>query len=136
MQSHLVEAFDRLEGAKEDATADVRQFRGDIEHEMIAIGEINVGVAPAEKHRPIARSLSAKMMRSGIARGISFGFDDAAGESAGGEFADHDLADKEAGEGHGADGQLRSAKTANQEARRIVTHAEQRLSLEAAQIKS
>ena len=45
VKSHLVEAFERLESAQENAASDVGEFRGDIEHEMIAIGEVDVSVA-------------------------------------------------------------------------------------------
>lgn len=45
VESHLVEAFERLESAQENAASDVGEFRGDIEHEMIAIGEVDVSVA-------------------------------------------------------------------------------------------
>ncbi len=120
----MVEAFERLKRAEQDAAADVRRFRGDIEHEMIAVGEVDVGMAAAEKHGAIARGWSAKVMRGGIARGIGFGFDDAAGESAGGELADYYFADEEAGEVDGAGGQLAAAEAANQDARSAVVHGE------------
>jgi hypothetical protein len=133
---HLLEAFERFERADEDAASDVREFRGDIEHEMIAVGEVHVSVATAEKHRTIARCGTSIVVGRGIARGIRFGLDDAAGEPAVGEFADYDFADEEACERHGAGGKLRAPEAANPGAGSVVIHRHLRLSLVVAESKS
>jgi hypothetical protein len=109
----LVYAFERLKRADQHPASHVRELRGDIEHEMIAVGEVDVSVTAAEKHGAVARGGSPKMMGGGIARRIGFGFDDAAHQPATGEFANHDLADEEAGEGDCIRRQLRAAEASN-----------------------
>jgi hypothetical protein len=133
---HLVYAFERLKRTDQHPASNVQGFRGDIEHEMIAVGEVDVGVAAAEKHRAIARGGPSKMMGGGIARRIGFGFDDAADKLAGWEFANHHLADEETGEGDGPSGQLGAAEASNQDASSAAIHNGLRLSLDAAKIKS
>jgi hypothetical protein len=103
---------------------------------MIAVGEVDVRMAPAQEHGAIPRRGPTKMMSGRIARRISFGFDDAADEPAGGEFSHHDLADKEASEGHRPGRQLGPAEAANQDAGSATLHNALRLSLDVAQIKS
>jgi hypothetical protein len=132
----LVYAFERLKRTDQDPASNVRGFRGDIEHEMIAVGEVDVGVAAAEKHGASARGGPPKMMGGGIAWRIGFGFDDAADKPAGGEFANHDLADEKAGQGDCADRQLRTAEASNQDASSAAIHDGLRLSLDAPEIKS
>jgi len=110
MKLHLRNAIDGFEGADEDSAADVGQFGADVEHEVIAVAEIYVRMATAEKHRAIAWSWSAKMMSGGVARRIGFGFDDAADKCGGGEFAHDELADEEARESDGIGGQLCAAQ--------------------------
>ena len=52
------------------------------------------------------------MVGGGIARGVSFGLDDAAGEPGAGEFPDYDFADEEAGQCQGVRWQLSAPETA------------------------
>ena len=63
---------------------------------MIAIAEIDVGMARAEKHRAVARCGPAKVVGSGIARRVGLSFDDAAAEVRTGEFADDNFTDEKA----------------------------------------
>jgi hypothetical protein len=98
---HLLDSFQWLEGADQDATTDSGSFRADVEHEVIAVAEIDIGVATAEKHRAIARSRAAKVVRSGIAWRVGFGFDDAAAKAGAGEFANDDFADQKASQRDG-----------------------------------
>src|ERR1700724_3513479 len=86
--SHLLDAVEGLERADQDTAADASDFRGDVEHEVVAVAEIDVGMAAAKKHGAIARRRSAKVMGGGVALRIGFGFHDAPPEQKAGEFAD------------------------------------------------
>src|SRR5260370_856039 len=65
---HLPDARERFERAEQDAAADSGDFRADVEHEMIAVVEIDVGVATAEKHGAIAGGGAPKGMSGGVGR--------------------------------------------------------------------
>jgi DUF177 domain-containing protein len=110
---HLFDAFKRFERTDEDATADSRDFCAHVEHEVVAVTEINVGVAAAQKHGAIARGWTAKVVRGGITSRVTFGLNDAPAETDAGEFADDDLADQEARQGDGIRGQFGAAKAAD-----------------------
>src|SRR5882724_11812840 len=110
MMLHLLNALEGLEGADQDAAANASNFRTDVEHKMIAIAEVDVGVAAAKKHGAIARCGSAEVMRGGVALRIGFGFHNAAAKPGAGKFADDDFADEEAGQGHGVRRQFGAAK--------------------------
>jgi len=107
---HLLDSFQGLEGADEDATADSGGLRADVEHEVIAVAEIDVGVATAEKHRAIARSRTAKVVRGGVARRVGLGLDDAAAKAGAGEFANDDFADQKTGQLDGVRGEFDAAE--------------------------
>jgi hypothetical protein len=81
---HLGDALEWFQGADQDAASDTDNFGADIEHEVIAIAEIDVGMAAAKKHSAIAGGGSAKVVRGGIALGVGFGLDDAAAEAGAG----------------------------------------------------
>ena len=49
MALHQVDAFERLDGAQEDAGTDARFFGRDVEHVGRAINEIYIGKSPAQK---------------------------------------------------------------------------------------
>jgi uncharacterized protein len=98
MPLHLGDALEGLEGANQNATADTGDFRANVEHKVVAVAEIDVGVAAAKKHGAVARGRSAKMVRGGIALRIGLGFDDATAKPAAGEFADDNFADEKAGQ--------------------------------------
>jgi hypothetical protein len=98
MMLHLRNALEGLEGSDEDATADSSDFRTDVQHEMVAVAEIDIGVAAAQKHRPIAGGRTAKMVGGGIALWIGFGFHDAPAESDAFEFPDNHSTDQKAGQ--------------------------------------
>ena len=90
---HLFDALQRFKRADEDPAANSGDFRTHVEHEVVPITEIDVGVAAAKKHGAIARSRTAEVVRGGIALRVGFGFHDAATEAEAGEFADDDFAD-------------------------------------------
>jgi hypothetical protein len=98
VELHPLNTFERFESADQDAAAYVWDFGADVQHEVIAIGEVDVRVSSAQKHRAIAGSWSAKVMCGGIARRVGFGLNDAAAKSAGGMFADNDFADQITGQ--------------------------------------
>lgn len=113
MMLHLLNALDGFQRADENATADSGGLSTNVEHKVIAIAEIDVGVATAEKHRAIARSWTAKVVRGGIALRVGLSFHDAAAKAQAGEFANDDFADQKAGQGHGVRGQFGAPKAAD-----------------------
>jgi hypothetical protein len=98
---HLRDALEGFEGPDEDAAADSGDFGADIEHEVVAVAEIDVGVAAAKKHGAIARGWTAEVVRGGIALRVGFGFDDATAKAGAGKLANDNFADKKAGQGDG-----------------------------------
>jgi len=110
---HLLDSLQRLQGADEYAAADSGGLRADVEHEVIAVAKIDVGVANAEKHGAIAQGGAAKVVGGGVARRVGFGFDNTAAKAHTGEFADNDFADEKAGQSHGVQGKFGTAEAAN-----------------------
>ena len=94
--AHDLEAIKWFERPDEYGRGDSSRLAHDVEHEVRAVVEKNVGMAGRKIHRANARSGAAEMMSGGIAGRIGFCFDDAAAETAGGEFADDDFSDEEA----------------------------------------
>ena len=115
---HELDAFKRFDGADEDRRRGFGGLAHDIEHEVGAIVEENVGMALGEIHRTDARSRSAEMMSSGIAGRIGFRFHDAAAEAARGEIVDDNFSDKEASEIESVRWKFGPAEAANSEFRR------------------
>jgi hypothetical protein len=105
----LLDAFKGLEGTDEEAAANSGCFRADIEHEVVTVAEIDVGMATAEKHGAIAWGGAAKVVRCGIARRVGLGFDNAPDKAGTGEFADDDFAEKEASQRHSRHGEFGTA---------------------------
>ena len=112
---HLRDALEGFEGADEDAAADSGDFGADIEHEVVAVAEIDVGVAAAKEHGAIARGRSAKVVRGGIARRVGLGFDDVAAKAGAGELANDNFADKKAGQGDRVHWQLGAAEATDRD---------------------
>ena len=108
---HLWNALKGLECPNENAAADSRNFGGDIEHEMVTVAEINVGVAAPKKHGAVAQGGSAKVMGGRIPLRVGFGLDDSADETRLGEVTHYKLTNKEAGQGYGVGRELGAAKT-------------------------
>jgi hypothetical protein len=115
---HQLDAIEGLKGPDENGRGDSRRLADDIEHEVRAIVEKNVGVAWTEIHRANARSRSAKMMSRGIARRIGFCLYDAAAQPARGKIVDNDFSDEEASELDGVRWKLGAAEAADYEFRR------------------
>ncbi len=110
---HLLDALQRLQGADEDAAADSRGLCADVEHEVIAVAKINVGVTNAETHGASALGRAAKVVGGGVARRVGLGFDNTAAKADAGEFADDDFADEKAGQSHGVQGKFGTAEATN-----------------------
>ena len=113
MLFHLRDTLKGLECADQDAAADADSFRADVEHEVIAIAEIDVGVASAKKHGAVARGGAAKMVSGGIALWIRLRFHDTAAKPGAGEFADDNFADEKAGQRDSVPRQLGAAEAAD-----------------------
>src|SRR5260370_31043510 len=106
-----MECLEGSEGSDTGPRAGGGDFRGDVQHEVIAVAEIDVGVAAAQKHGAVARSRSAKVMRGRVALRIGFRCHNAAAEPNAGEFTDNNFADQETGKRHGVRRQFGAAKT-------------------------
>ena len=104
VELHLGNAVKWLKSADQDAAADSWNFGADVEHEVVAIAEIDVSVAAAEEHGASAGGGAAKVVGGGVALGVGLGFDDAAAKTGSGKLADDDFADQEAGQGYGVGG--------------------------------
>jgi hypothetical protein len=117
MALHELKAFERFESADEDRRGGSHGLAHDIEHEVRAIVEKNVGVARREVHRTDARSWTAEMMPRGIAGRIGLRFHDAAAEASRGEIVDDNSSDKETSEIDGVRRKFSAAKAADREFR-------------------
>ena len=115
---HELDALKRFEGADEDRRGSSHGLAHDIEHEVRAIAEKNVGVAMSEIHRTNARSRATEVMSGGVAGRIGFRFHDAAAEAARGEIVDDDSPDEETSEHDGVRRKFSAAKAADSEFRR------------------
>jgi hypothetical protein len=114
---HQLDAIEGLERADENGRGDSSGLAHDIEHEVRAIVEKNVGVARREVHRTDARSRAAEVMSGGIAGRIGFRFHNAAAEASRGEIVDDDPSDKETSEIDGVRWKFSAAKAADREFR-------------------
>src|SRR5260221_9364410 len=80
-----------------NSPADSDRFCADVEHEVIAIAEIDVGVASAKKHGAIARGGAAKVVSGGIALRIRLPFPHTAAKAGVGELSGDHFFDEKAG---------------------------------------
>jgi len=92
---HELDALEWFESPDEDGRGDSGALAHDIEHEVRAVIEKNVGMTVGEIHRTNARSWAAKVMSGGIAGRIGFRFHDAPAETARGEIVDDNFSDEE-----------------------------------------
>ena len=74
---HLADPFQGLEGTDKDAAPCSSDFGTDIEHEVIAVAEVDVGVAATQKHGAVALGWPTKVVGGRIALRIGLGFDNA-----------------------------------------------------------
>src|SRR2546427_8149079 len=110
---HELDALEWFESPDEDCRCGSSRFAHDIEHEMRAVIEKNVGVAVGEIHRMNARSWAAKVMSGGIAGRIGFRFHDAPAETARGEIVDDNFSDEEVRQLDGISRKLSATETAD-----------------------
>ncbi len=112
---HEFNALNRLEGSDENCSGDSRGLAHDIQHEVRAIVEKNIGMAGREIHRTNARSWALEVVTRRVAGRIGFGFHDAAAEAAGGEIVDDGFSNEETGELDGVIWKLGTAEAADRE---------------------
>jgi hypothetical protein len=98
---HCADALQRFERADENAASDSGDLGGDVEHKVIAIAEVNVGVAATKKHGAIPRGRPTKVVGGRVALRIGLGFDDSAAQASAGEFTDDNFADQKSRQGDG-----------------------------------
>ena len=101
MKLHFLNAVEGFEGADENTTPDSRDFGAYIEHEVVAIAEIDVGMAAAKEHGSIAWGRTPKVVRGGIALRIGLRFHYSTAKADAWEVANDDLADEKPGQGDG-----------------------------------
>jgi hypothetical protein len=110
---HERDAFKRFDSTYEDSGSDAGRFADDIEHEMRAIVEENVGVARGKVHRANPWSWAAEVMSGRITGRIGFRFHDAAAQASSREIVDEGFSDEESCELNGIDRKFRPAETPN-----------------------
>ena len=110
---HKLDALERFERSDENGRGDSGALAHNIEHEVRAIIEKNIGVARGEIHRANTRSRSAKVMSGGIAGRIGFRFHDAPAETARGEIVDDNFSDEEVRQLDGISRKLSATETAD-----------------------
>ncbi len=110
---HEPDSIKRFEGADEDCGGGTGRLAYDVEHEVRAIVEKNVGMALGKVHRTNARSRAAEMMSGGIAGRIGFRFHDTAAEAARREIVDDDSSDEETSEPDGVSRKFGAAKASD-----------------------
>jgi len=98
MALHEFDAIEGFERADENRCGDSSGLTHDIQHEVRAVIEKNVGVAGSEIHRANARSRAPEMVPGRIAGRIRFRFHDAAAQPARRKIVDDDFSNKKAGE--------------------------------------
>src|ERR1700677_2256033 len=113
MALHPLDSFERLQAAQEDAFADALALTGNVEHVVIAVDEVHVGVATVEKKRFVTRREAAESVRGGVTDDISLRFYDAAAQTHMRQIVDQRLANKKARELNGFDGKLAATKAAD-----------------------
>jgi len=113
MALHPPDSLERLKAAQKNSFADAFALAGNVEHVMVAINEINVGVAAFAKKRAIARRESTKCVGRGVANDIGFGFNDASAEPNLRQVVHKRFADEEASKFDGINRQLAPAEAAN-----------------------
>jgi hypothetical protein len=94
MALHEPDAFKRFDRADKYSRRSTSALAHDIQHEVRAVIEKNVGMAGGKIHRANSRSRSAEVMSGGIAGWISFRLHNAAAESAGGKIVDDNFSDE------------------------------------------
>ena len=94
IQLHALDTFHRLGGAQQHAFSDTCPRTRHIQHEVIAVHEIYIGVPTFEEQRVVASRLAAKSVRRCVAHHVCFRFDDTANQSCPRQFTHERLADQ------------------------------------------
>ena len=101
---HLGDALQGVQRADEYAATYSGDLRADVQHEMVAITEIDIGVTAAKEHGAGSRSRPDVVVGGGVAYGIGLDLHDAATEASRGQLANDDLADEKTRKGFRIDG--------------------------------
>jgi len=112
---HVLYPLEGLQGTDQDATACTGPFSGDVEHEVVAVSEIDVGETAVKKHGAIAGSLAAKMVRRGVLGRIAFGFDDSSAQPTLGKLANDHFADEKSCHGDGINRKFGAMQSAHRQ---------------------
>jgi hypothetical protein len=111
----LLDALERLQGADQNPSSHAWKFAADVEHKVITVAEVDIGVATPQKHRSSAWGGPVKMMGSRVPWWIGLSFDDATAKPPGGIFADNHFADQEARQRNSGNRKVLAAKTTNRD---------------------
>jgi len=95
---HEFEALERFDCTDQDRGSCSGRLAHNIQHEVRAVIEKNVGVTGREIHRTDSRSRAAEVMSRGITGRIGLRLHDAPAEASGGEIVDDNFSDKETSE--------------------------------------
>lgn len=117
---HSRNPSERFERTDEYPATDARRFTADVEHEVISITEIDIGVTAMEKHGAIARRGTTEMVSRGVSRRIGLRFDDAARQPLAIQFAHDDFADEKSSQSNGVGRQFVAAETTDKQAKRLI----------------
>jgi hypothetical protein len=121
---HECDAIERFKGADENGCGGADGLTDDVQHEVRAVVEENVGVTGGQIHRAYARRRPTEMMARRIPGRIRFRFHDAAAHAPGGQIMDDHFADEEAREGNSVGRKFRAAKTADRGCWIALAHGE------------
>ena len=131
MALHQCNAFERLDGADENGRGGSFWLADDVEHEMRAVVEEDIGVTGSKIHRADSRSRTAEVVARRIAGRIGFDFYNAGAKTARGEIVHDNLANQEAREFDGVLWKFRALQTTERECLAGVAHGENVYLLEA-----
>ncbi len=99
---HYFDAGERFEGAEKNAAGAALGFAGDVEAVVIAVDEVDVGVAGGAEEDGIAGGAAGGGVSCGVVFSeVGFDFDDAGGERIASAIADEDFAEEFAGHAAG-----------------------------------
>ena len=122
MTLHQRDSLERLNRADENRRGGSGWFADNVEHEMRAIVEKDVGVAGSEIHRADSRRWATKMMTGWIAGWIGFDFDNSPTQTASTEIVHDDFANEEARELDGVLGKFIALQTAQRKFSVVMDH--------------
>src|ERR1700683_2552423 len=112
MEFHPLDSFERLQPTQKNSFADAFALSGNIQHEVVSINKINIGVSALQKKCAIARRLSAERVTSRVTHKVRFGFNNAAAETDMRQSMHQRFPDQKARQFYGINRQLAAATEA------------------------